>query len=75
MGSEMCIRDRCCYCTNSGACPVWPVLFGALQAVAVVTRTLLRAIIVERVCVFKNYVFREAKVYRVLAVNGLQTPH
>ena len=19
-----------CYCTNSGACPVWPVLFGAL---------------------------------------------
>ena len=34
-----------------------------------------RVIIVERVRVFKNYVFRQAKVYRVLAVNGLPTPH
>ena len=25
-----CVRCLCCCCTNSGACPVWPVLFGAL---------------------------------------------
>ena len=34
----------------------------------------VRVIIVERVYVFKNYVFRQAKVYRVLALNGLPTP-
>ena len=46
-------KQRCLSCL---ARPVWPVLFGALQAVAVVTCTLLRVIVVERVCVFKNYV-------------------
>ena len=25
-----CVHCLCCCCTNSGACPVWPVLFGAL---------------------------------------------
>ena len=25
-----CVRCLCCCCTNSGACPVWPVLFEAL---------------------------------------------
>ena len=25
-----CVRCLCCCCANSGACPVWPVLFGAL---------------------------------------------
>ena len=29
-----CVHCLCCCCTNSGACPVWPVLFGALQAFA-----------------------------------------
>ena len=29
-----CVRCLCCCCTNSGACLVWPVLFGALYAVA-----------------------------------------
>ena len=25
-----CVHCLCCCCTSSGACPVWPVLFGAL---------------------------------------------
>ena len=47
-------KQRCLFCL---ARPVWPVLFGALKAVAVVTRTLRRVIIVERVCVFKTYLY------------------
>ena len=29
-----CVHCLCRCCTNSGACPVWPILFGALYAVA-----------------------------------------
>ena len=31
------------------------------------------AVVAMYVCVFKNYVFRQVKVYRVLAVYGLPT--
>ena len=28
--NHSCVHCLCCCCANSGACPVWPVLFGAL---------------------------------------------
>ena len=32
--SQSSVRSLCCCCTNSGDFPLWPVLFGVLQAVA-----------------------------------------
>ena len=44
-----CVRCLCCCCTNSCACPVWPVLFGALgRCRGALPRTNARCVVAQQ---------------------------